>query len=128
MGGHDTWEDYARARRAGHHSAEYQRNRRRVLSRRPLYCALCDRPLDPGRYRHPHDLSATVDHIVEISEGGDPTAESNMQPSHRVCNLEKERRRRARLEGRTVRPRGAVLPGRAVSVVDVDAWVIEEDP
>lgn len=127
MTGHETWQDYARARRAGHHSAEYQRNRRRVLARRPLHCALCGRRIEPDRYRHPHDLSATIDHIREISEGGDPTAESNMQPAHRICNLEKERARRARLEGRTLRPRGARLPP-PVSVVDVDAWVIEEEP
>jgi hypothetical protein len=40
-------------------------------------------------------MSATVDHIREIVEGGDPLDPENCQPAHRRCNEEKEAARRA---------------------------------
>jgi len=125
---HLSWEDYERAKRAARDSPEYRRNRKRLLARVPLYCAWreCGQAIDT-RLPRLHPRSATADHIVEVSEGGHPTALSNLQPMHLACNQEKERRRRARLEGRTARPLGARLPPR-VGVADVDRWVVEEEP
>lgn len=72
-----------------------------VLAPDPLYCALCHEPIDkrlprvPVDGRPPHPMSATVDHRIEIIDGGDPLDPSNLQPAHRSCNEEKERARRA---------------------------------
>lgn len=123
---HYTWEDYERARRAARDSPEYKRNRRRVLARVPLFCDECGRGIDT-RLHYLDPMAATTDHRVPVTEGGHPTAISNLVPCHRTCNEDRERQRRARLEGRTAKPLGARLPPR-VTVADVAGWVIEEEP
>lgn len=122
---HSTWEDYDRAR-AQLNTAEYKRNRATVLSPARLVCALCGRAIDK-RLRAPHPWSAVADHIIEISDGGNPTALANLQAAHRRCNERKELERRARLDGRTARPDDAVLPLRVVPT-DVDTWIMDEEP
>lgn len=72
-----------------------------VLAPDPLRCALCGELIDkrlprvsrPGRPAHP--MSATVDHIREIVEGGDPLDPDNCQPTHKRCNEQKEKARQA---------------------------------
>lgn len=97
-----------------HRRSSYERDRARansggprrrvwaaVLAPDPLYCALCGGRIDkrlprvsrPGRPAHP--MSATVDHIREIVEGGDPLDPANCQPAHRRCNEAKEKARQA---------------------------------
>lgn len=60
-------------------------------------CALCGREIVFGlRPRHPKGPS--LDHIVELWQGGHPTAVWNLQPAHLGCNVRKSnalRRRRA---------------------------------
>lgn len=97
------WAEYDRARRRAKDSAEYRRNRRIVLSRPGLTCTRCGRRIDLRR-RSPDPWSPVVDHITEVTAGGHPTALTNLQAMHRWCNEEKERARRAALEGRTPRP------------------------
>lgn len=123
---HLSWEEYERAAALGRNSAAYKAARRKVLAPDPLWCGWCGGRI-PKHVHYLDDLAPTADHIIEISDGGDPTAVSNLQPLHRLCNLEKERQRRARLEGRTARPRGRATY-RHVSVSDTDRWVVEESP
>jgi 5-methylcytosine-specific restriction endonuclease McrA len=66
----------------GHHV-----DRLAILERDRWRCRLCGQPIDrslPGR----HPLSASVDHIVPISQGG-PHTEENMQAAHLCCNSAK---------------------------------------
>lgn len=44
----------------------------------------CGRPIQPG-LRHPDPMSASVDHIVPLSRGGDDVA-ANKRAAHLVCN------------------------------------------
>ncbi|MHA7292614.1 HNH endonuclease signature motif containing protein [Arthrobacter sp. HLT1-21] len=41
-----------------------------------------------------HRWSGTVDHIIELEDGGHPTARWNLQPMHRRCNTIKENKKR----------------------------------
>lgn len=125
MAGHLTWEDYEAALRLARNSRAYRRNRALILQPEPLWCALCGRRIDK-HLRSPHPMSKTADHRIPITDGGDPVALSNLQPAHKTCNEDRERRRRAALDGRTARPLGAAA--HRVSVVDVDRWVVGEEP
>lgn len=117
-----TWEEYQRARRRGKSSRAYRANRAICLAPNPLFCRLCGQRIDK-RLHYTHPWSKTVDHIREVTNGGDPVALANMQPAHRWCNEEKERQRRARLEGRTARP--IPRPGGLTTTED---WIVGESP
>jgi 5-methylcytosine-specific restriction endonuclease McrA len=82
--------------------ARYQAHRRRLflrgvtpkpISARAIYrrdggiCALCSGQVDIEA-RYPHPLSATVDHIVPISKGGEHS-NANIQLAHAKCNRDK---------------------------------------
>lgn len=58
--------------------------------------------------------SATVDHHVELVDGGHPTDPANLAPMHRTCNQAKENRRRskARLTPPKTRPATRLRPRR----------------
>lgn len=48
-------------------------------------CMICGRPLDftfTGR----HPLAPSADHIIPVSRGGDPYAQTNLRPAHYGCN------------------------------------------
>lgn len=51
-------------------------------------CAICGRPVDFEKV-FPDPWSATVDHIIPISKGGDPASISNLQLAHLYCNRRK---------------------------------------
>lgn len=51
-------------------------------------CAICGQPLD-HRYKYPHPLSTTVDHIIPVSKGGHPSDINNLQAAHFKCNRAK---------------------------------------
>jgi 5-methylcytosine-specific restriction endonuclease McrA len=73
---------------------------RAVLAPDPLFCGLCGGWIDKRLPRvtirgvPPHPMSAVVDHIREVDQGGDPLDPENLQPMHRRCNEIKEARRR----------------------------------
>lgn len=48
-------------------------------------CAICGRAVDFNR-RFPDPWSATLDHIIPISKGGDPASLENLQLAHLQCN------------------------------------------
>lgn len=50
-------------------------------------CGLCRLPVDPG-LAWPHPLSASVDHILPLSQGGSHTL-ANVQCAHLSCNSRK---------------------------------------
>lgn len=53
-------------------------------------CGLCHRPVS-RRHRYPHPFSATLDHIVPITLGGEHS-ETNVQLAHARCNIAKNNR------------------------------------
>ena len=62
---------------------------RRVILATQDVCGICGKPVDKVKYRYPHPLSATVDHIIPVSKGGHPSDLSNLQLAHRCCNRQK---------------------------------------
>lgn len=74
-----------RARRFG---VEYEPiNRMKVFWRDRWRCGICRDKID-RRLKHPHPMSATLDHIVPMSEGG-PHRYENVQAAHWLCNVSK---------------------------------------
>jgi 5-methylcytosine-specific restriction endonuclease McrA len=63
----------------------YYKARKVVLLPDPLFCELCGYLIDK-RLRYPEPGSASVDHIIPLSRGGDPADRSNMRPAHLGCN------------------------------------------
>lgn len=51
-------------------------------------CAICGRAVDFDK-KFPDPWSATLDHIIPISKGGDPAALENLQLAHLQCNRQK---------------------------------------
>ena len=62
----------------------YHKNRRRVIAENDI-CAICGKPVDK-RLRFPDPMSATVDHIIPIANGGHPSDIENLQLAHLICN------------------------------------------
>ncbi|MFJ4637603.1 HNH endonuclease [Streptomyces hygroscopicus] len=60
---------------------------RDVYERDKWTCGLCRRPVDPG-LAWPHPMSASVDHILPLSQGGSHTL-ANVQCAHLSCNSSK---------------------------------------
>ena len=73
--------------RSGAHEAIYRKNRALVMKMSNV-CGICGRPIDP-ELKFPDPMSASLDHIVPISLGGHPYAQSNMQVAHLICNRTK---------------------------------------
>lgn len=58
---------------------------RKIIYASQSNCAICGRPVDFNRV-FPDPWSATLDHIVPVSKGGDPAALENLQLAHLQCN------------------------------------------
>lgn len=58
-----------------------------IFQRDGWRCGICHRHVD-RRLRHPHQMSASIDHIVPISEGGHHVRR-NVQCAHLKCNVAK---------------------------------------
>lgn len=56
-----------------------------IFDRDGWICQICEQSVDPG-LRHPHPLSASLDHVVPVSKGGEHSR-SNTQLAHLCCNL-----------------------------------------
>lgn len=74
--------------RVGEHRTAFEKNRQIILATQNI-CGLCHLEIDP-RYKSPHPLSATVDHIIPVAKGGHPSDLANLQAAHRCCNLAKK--------------------------------------
>lgn len=82
----------AAARRAGHKRRAAKRgaradsiNPRDIFVRDRWKCGICGKKID-ARLRYPHRGSASLDHIVPLSRGGDHVR-ANVRASHLGCNL-----------------------------------------
>lgn len=64
--------------------ATYRKARKKIFATQTI-CAICGRPVNFD-LRFPDPWSATVDHIVPISKGGNPADIANMQLAHLQCN------------------------------------------
>lgn len=74
-----------RARKRG---ATVERVRREEIFERDSWmCGICGDPI-PKEARHPSPLSASLDHVIPLSKGGDHSM-SNTQASHLRCNVSK---------------------------------------
>ena len=101
-------ETYRRARARAHSGQPRARVYARVLAPEPLFCGLCGGYIDkrlPRTGPDVHPMSATVDHIRAIIDGGAELDPANLQPAHRRCNLAKEAARR-KAHGLATRERG----------------------
>jgi hypothetical protein len=61
-----------------------------VFERDSWMCGLCGETIDRS-LKHPHKMSATIDHIIPLSRGGRHTL-SNVQAAHKSCNSRKRDR------------------------------------
>jgi 5-methylcytosine-specific restriction endonuclease McrA len=69
--------------------------RRHVLDRDGWVCQLCGAPIDPHA-RPRSAMSASVDHVVPASAGGDWWEPGNLRAAHLVCNSVRANRSRSR--------------------------------
>lgn len=68
--------------------AAFEKARQVILATQEV-CGICGKPVDKIRYKYPHPLSPTVDHIIPVSKGGHPSDLANLQLAHRCCNRQK---------------------------------------
>lgn len=61
-----------------------------IFERDGWRCQLCGRKVNP-RWRHPHPKSASLDHVVPLSGGGEHSRR-NVQLAHLACNVAKKAR------------------------------------
>ncbi len=79
------------ARRAQWRGAATEKfTRESIFERDGWRCALCDRRIRRD-LRHPHPLSASLDHSVPLARGGQHTRQ-NVRAAHLRCNLRKNAR------------------------------------
>jgi 5-methylcytosine-specific restriction endonuclease McrA len=72
-------------RRARKYGVEYQPvSKRTVFERDNWTCGICSKPIDQA-LSYPHQLSASLDHVVPLSRGGAHTY-SNVRAAHLICN------------------------------------------
>ena len=64
--------------------ATYRKARKKIFATQSV-CAICGRPVNFD-LKFPDPWSATVDHIIPISKGGNPADIANMQLAHLQCN------------------------------------------
>lgn len=64
------------------------------------HCWLCHRWVDQSLDGRRHPMGRTVDHVLELWQGGDPLDRANCRLAHRRCNTSKSNRLRARRRSR----------------------------
>lgn len=77
--------------------------RRQTLERHGPTCWLCHQPINL-ELKWPHQYSYSVDHVVQVSDGGAPFDPTNARPSHLTCNIARGNNAR---RGRPTMPRTA---------------------
>ena len=58
---------------------------KRFIFKTQSVCGICGHPVNFDKV-FPDPWSATVDHIIPVSKGGDPVDVSNLQLAHLQCN------------------------------------------
>jgi 5-methylcytosine-specific restriction endonuclease McrA len=61
-----------------------------ILDRDHWTCGICRKRIG-RKFRSPHPRSASIDHIMPLSEGGDDTA-ANKRAAHLGCNIRRSNR------------------------------------
>lgn len=85
-------------RRARMHGVEYEPiDREKVFERDEWNCGLCGESIDP-ELKYPDRMSASVDHVIPVSEGGSHTM-GNVHAAHWICNVRRGVRPVADLAG-----------------------------
>ena len=79
-------------RSPGRTGGTWRHLRDQVLAEEPN-CWLCHQPIDHC-VAYPHPLYPTVDHVVQLAHGGDPTDRNNLRAAHFRCNNRRNARRR----------------------------------
>lgn len=75
-----------KAKRADHYDAKSSFEKaKKILYASQSICAICGRAVDFDR-KFPDPWSATADHIIPVSKGGDPASLENLQLAHLQCN------------------------------------------
>ncbi|MFI6560385.1 HNH endonuclease [Streptomyces sp. NPDC050534] len=64
------------------------------------HCWLCRRWVDQSLDGQTHPMGRTVDHVLELWQGGDPLDRANCRLAHRRCNTAKSNRARAKVKVR----------------------------
>ncbi|MGJ1042787.1 HNH endonuclease [Staphylococcus epidermidis] len=82
--------------REGPKRSEFERNKKQILISQTI-CGICGKPVDKS-LKYPHPGSPTVDHIIPVDKGGDPSALSNLQLAHMCCNRQKSDKLAVRTE------------------------------
>ena len=77
----------SRTDKKGAHRANYERNKKRIMSTQNT-CGICGHPVDFS-LKPPHPMSPTVDHIIPVAKGGHPSDIDNLQLAHWTCNRQK---------------------------------------
>lgn len=85
MGGNDGGE-ILKAKRADHYGAKssFQKAKKIIFSSQTI-CGICGRPVNFDK-KFPDPWSATIDHIIPVTKGGDPASLENLQLAHLQCN------------------------------------------
>ena len=68
----------------GTHEVVYKKNKAYILKSEE-YCAICGAMVDKS-LKFPHPLSASIDHIIAVANGGHPSSLDNLQLTHLICN------------------------------------------
>ena len=72
--------------RADHGSAKAAYTKaKKIVFASQTNCGICGRPVDFDK-KFPDPWSATIDHIIPLTKGGNPAALENMQLAHLQCN------------------------------------------
>jgi len=74
----------SRARRLRHAQTWDGISDEKILERDRWRCGIC-RKMIGKTFRWPHPRSASVDHVIPLSQGGDDTA-ANKRAAHLACN------------------------------------------
>jgi 5-methylcytosine-specific restriction endonuclease McrA len=71
--------------RKGRGGRPYRRLQAQVF-REETHCWLCQGYVDQT-LPHNHNWARSLDHIIPLTQGGDPLARTNARMAHRVCNI-----------------------------------------
>jgi 5-methylcytosine-specific restriction endonuclease McrA len=80
----------ARRRAAKLNAITERFDRREVFDRDRWCCGICGLKVD-DKLTFPHPRSATIDHVIPLSHGGDHTR-ANTRPAHLYCNVSRSNR------------------------------------
>ena len=64
---------------------------RKIIYASQSHCGICGQPVNFDKC-FPDPWSATLDHIIPISKGGNPASLENLQLAHLQCNRKKKAR------------------------------------